>query len=104
MLGRLEGDQRPDILVCVADAANLRIMLRLVWASQCGHSHASGAQHDGYCRYRGIAIDVGGLSTELGIPVISTVAVSPDGTQALLQQIDAMANAGLASTGALACA
>ena len=99
ILGRLEGDQRPDMLVCVADATNLRIMLRLVLELRnAGIPMLLALNMMDIARYRGITIDVDGLSAELGIPVITTVAVSPDGTQALLQQIDAMANAGLAST------
>ncbi|MEZ5789840.1 MAG: ferrous iron transporter B [Nitratireductor sp.] len=99
ILGRLEGDQRPDMLVCVADATNLRIMLRLVLELRnAGIPMLLALNMMDIARYRGIAIDVNGLSAELGIPVITTVAVSPDGTQALLQQIDAMANAGFAST------
>ena len=30
VLGHLEGERRPDILVCVADATNMRLMLRLL--------------------------------------------------------------------------
>jgi ferrous iron transport protein B len=30
VLGHLEGERRPDILVCVADATNMRLMLRLM--------------------------------------------------------------------------
>ena len=99
ILGRLEGDQRPDLLVCVADATNLRIMLRLVIELRdAGIPMMLALNMMDIARHRGIAIDVEGLSSELAIPVITTVAVSQDGTHALVGQIEAMARQGLATT------
>ncbi|MEZ5870456.1 MAG: ferrous iron transporter B [Nitratireductor sp.] len=98
ILGRLEGDPRPDLLVCVADATNLKIMLRLVIElSSAGIPMLLALNMMDIAQYRGIRIDAEGLSAELGIPVISTVAVNPDGTGSLVREIDRLASSGLAS-------
>ena len=47
VLGRLASENAPDLLVCVADATNLRLALRLVLElKQVGRPLLLGAQHD----------------------------------------------------------
>lgn len=91
ILGRAQGTARPDLLVCVADASNLRLMLRLVMElSGTGLPMLLVLNMADIARYRGIRIDIPGLQGELGIPIVEAVAVAHDGTDALLAQLDTM--------------
>ncbi|MCC2098326.1 MAG: ferrous iron transporter B, partial [Hyphomicrobiales bacterium] len=97
VLGHLERERRPDILVCVADATNLRLMLRLVVElKSIGLPIILALNMFDIAQARGIAIDIQGLSKELGIPVVPTVAVTRDGTLALLREVDALVAQGVA--------
>ncbi len=92
ILGKLEGETRPDLLICVADATNLRLSLRLVFElKNCGIPILFALNMHDIAEYRGIKIDAEGLSRELGIPVVNTVAISRDGAAALLQKVDELA-------------
>ena len=84
LLGRAAGEKRPDLVVCVVDATNLRRNLRLVLAAKRLRLPCVVALNmmDLAAR-RGIAIDSAALSRELGVPVIPTVAVRSDGAAAL---------------------
>jgi ferrous iron transport protein B len=66
VLGRLATEPKPDLLLCVADATNLRLALRLV-------------------------IELKQLSAELGVPVVTSVAVRRGGTEELLRHMDEVA-------------
>jgi len=91
ILGRAEGTKRPDLLVCVADASNLRLMLRLVMElSGTGLPMMLVLNMADIARYRGIRVDIPGLQRELGIPIVEAVAVAHDGVDALLAQLDRM--------------
>ncbi len=91
ILGRAEGTKRPDLLVCVADASNLRLMLRLVMElSGTGLPMMLVLNMADIARYRGIRVDIPGLQRELGIPIVEAVAVAHDGADALLAQLDRM--------------
>ena len=97
VLGHLEGERRPDILVCVADATNMRLMLRLVVElKSIGLPIILALNMFDIAQARDIAIDIQGLSKELGIPVVPTVAITRDGTLALLREVDALVNQGIA--------
>ena len=92
ILGKLEGEIRPDLLICVADATNLRLSLRLVFElKNCGIPILLALNMYDIAEYRGIKIDAEGMSREIGIPVVTTVAISNDGTAALLQKVDELA-------------
>ncbi len=92
ILGKLEGEQRPDMILCVADATNLRLMLRLVFELKCaGLPLMLALNMFDIAEHRGVRIDVEGLSRELGMPVVPAVAVTRDGSAALLRKIDEMA-------------
>lgn len=94
ILGRLEGETRPDIVVCVADATNLRLMLRLVLeVKAAGLPMMLVLNMYDIAEYRGVRIDLVGLSRELGMPVVTSVAVARDGVDAVLTEIDALAGA-----------
>jgi ferrous iron transport protein B len=80
----------PDLLVCVTDATNLRLNLRLVLeAKRLGLPMVVALNMADMAKKQGIAIDVPVLSRELGVPVIETVGVHSDGAQGLLEALDA---------------
>lgn len=89
--GLRRGDPRPDAIICVVDATNLRLNLRLVLEVQrLGLPMLLALNMTDVARKRGMLIDTGKLSQELGMPVVETVAVQHDGEKALLNAIDAM--------------
>ena len=80
----------PDLLVCVTDATNLRLNLRLVLeAKRLGLPMVVALNMTDMARKQGIAVDVAVLSRELGVPVIETVGVHSGGAQGLLEALDA---------------
>jgi len=88
-LGRFEGEQRPDLLVCVVDATNLRLHLRFVLELQrLGLPMLLALNMCDAAAKRGIRIDVAALQRGLGIPVVETVAIRRGGTAQLLQRLD----------------
>ncbi len=92
LAGRAVGEKRPDLVVCVVDATNLRRSLRLVLAVQRLNLPCVVALNmSDEARARGIQIDEARLSLSLGIPVVSTVAIDALGDQALRVLFDARA-------------
>ena len=92
LAGRAVGEKRPDLVVCVVDATNLRRSLRLVLAVQRLNLPCVVALNmSDEARARGIQIDEARLSLSLGIPVVSTVAIDAQGDQALRVLFDARA-------------
>ncbi|EGF91652.1 ferrous iron transport protein B [Asticcacaulis biprosthecium C19] len=88
-LGQIEGVAVPDVIVCVADATNLRLHLRFVLEiRRLGRPMVLALNMMDAARKRGIEIDTAALERELGLPVIETVAVTSEGTKALITQID----------------
>lgn len=87
--GEQAGERAPDLLVCVADATNLRLHLRFVLElRRLGRPMLLVLNLMDDARRRGIAIDVPALSAALGMPVVETVAVRRDGAAALLAALD----------------
>jgi ferrous iron transport protein B len=92
VLGRLASEAAPDLLLCVADATNLRVALRLVIElRQVGRPLMLVLNMIDIARRRGIEIDLVKLSKELGAPVVTSTAVRRGGTEDLMRRIDAMA-------------
>jgi len=88
--GRFAGEARPDLLVCVADATNLRLHLRFVLeVRRLGQPMVLALNMMDSARRRGIAIDTQKLSQRLGIPVVETIAVRRGGAEALVARLDA---------------
>ncbi|MGF6526117.1 ferrous iron transporter B [Variovorax sp. PvP013] len=80
----------PDLIVCVTDATNLRLNLRLVLeARQLGLPMVVVLNMTDMARRQGIAVDTAVLSRELGLPVIETVGVHAGGADGLLAALDA---------------
>jgi ferrous iron transport protein B len=98
VLGARADEPRPELLVCVTDATNLKLNLRLVLeARRLGLPMLVALNMSDVARKRGLHIDTARLSQELGVPVVETVGVRPGGAQALLAQLDAAAPAALAA-------
>lgn len=89
LAGRAAGEKRPDLAVCVVDATNLRRSLRLVLAVQrTGVPCVIALNMADEASARGIQIDEQALARELGIPVVSTVAIRHEGDVALRTLLD----------------
>ncbi len=88
-LGQHAVEARPDLLVCVADATNLRLHLRFVLElMRIGRPMVLALNMSDAAARRGILIDRDKLSRELGIPIVSTVAIQRDGVRDLIEQLD----------------
>jgi ferrous iron transport protein B len=89
VLGRLAGETPPDLIVCVGDASNLRLALRLVLElKHVGRPVVLALNMMDIARRRGIEIDEVKLAHELGVPVVNSVAVRRGGTDALLATLE----------------
>jgi ferrous iron transport protein B len=89
--GLREGEQAPDAVVCVVNATNLRLNLRLVLEiRRLGLPMVLALNMVDVAKKRGIVIDTARLSAELGMPVVETVAVQSGGEKALLDALDAL--------------
>jgi ferrous iron transport protein B len=87
--GRRHGEAAPDAIVAVVDATNLRMNLRLVLElAQLGKPMIVALNMADVARAEGLAIDVARLSSELGCPVVETVAVRADGHAGLLALLE----------------
>src|SRR5437868_2384998 len=88
-LGRRPDEARPDLLVSVVDATNLRLHLRFVLElRRLGLPMVVVLNMSDAAERRGIRIDREKLAAALGVPVVQTVAVRKDGVAALLQVLD----------------
>ncbi|SOY70042.1 ferrous iron transport protein B [Cupriavidus taiwanensis] len=89
-LGQRAGEARPDLLVSVVDATNLRLHLRFVLElRELGLPMVVVLNMSDAAERRGIQIDRDKLSAALGVPVVSTVAVRRDGAASLVGLLDA---------------
>ncbi|MEI8150716.1 MAG: ferrous iron transporter B [Hyphomicrobiales bacterium] len=92
VLGKVASENAPDVLLCVADATNLRIALRLVIElKRVGRPMLLVLNMIDIARRRGIDINIEKLSAELGVPVVTSTAVRRGGTEELLSRIDELA-------------
>jgi ferrous iron transport protein B len=90
VLGRHASEPPPDLLVCVVDATNLRLNLRLVLELQrLGRPMIVALNMSDVAAQRGYQIDRASLERALGVPVIPTVAVRAGGERELVEAIDA---------------
>ena len=87
--GKYPGEARPDLIVCVADATNLRLHLRFVLeVKRLGLPVVLALNMVDAAQRRGIVIDVPELQRRLDLPVVETVAVRRGGAQALIERVD----------------
>jgi ferrous iron transport protein B len=81
--GHAQGEKRPDLVVCVVDATNLRRNLRLVLAvKRLGLPCVVALNMTDLAAARGIRVDADALSTALGLPVVNTGPARPARTLA----------------------
>ncbi|MEO6381327.1 MAG: ferrous iron transporter B [Nitrobacter sp.] len=89
ILGKLASESPPDFLLCVADATNLRVALRLVIELKRVHRPMMLVLNMiDIARRRGVDIHLDKLSAELGVPVVTSTAVRRGGIDDLLHRID----------------
>ena len=87
--GHAEGEKRPDLVICVVDATNLRRNLRLVLAvKRLGLPCIVALNMTDLAAQRGIQVDVAALSAALELPVVNTVAVNTAGAAPLIALLD----------------
>ncbi|WP_423606390.1 ferrous iron transporter B [Sphingomonas sp. MS122] len=80
VLGKQDGERLPDALVVVADASNLENHLRFVLQlRQLGRPMVVALNMIDMATRDGLTIDTSALSAELGVPVVTTVAVRKRG-------------------------
>jgi ferrous iron transport protein B len=90
--GLRAGEQAPDVVVCVVNATNLRLNLRLVLEiGRLGLPMVLALNMVDVAKKRGIEIDTARLSRELGMPVVETVAVQSGGEKQLIELLDQQA-------------
>ena len=89
--GQRAGEDAPDALVAVVDATNLRMNLRLVLElKSLGKPMVVALNMADVARANGLNIDVARLQSELGCPVVETVAVQRQGHAALMLQLQSL--------------
>jgi ferrous iron transport protein B len=89
VLGKLAGEAAPDVLVCVADATNLRLVLRLILELKAvGRPMVLALNMYDIAQRQGLRIDLDGLQRELGCPIVTTVATRKRGIDELIAKLD----------------
>ena len=92
VLGRAKGETLPELVLCVADATNLRLAIRLVLEMKhTGRPMVLALNMFDIAKRRGVTVDVPALSAALGVPVVTSIAVRKGGTDELLQLTDTIA-------------
>lgn len=87
--GTAAGEMRPDLVVAVVDATNLRRNLRIVLAvRRLGLPVVVALNMVDLARAQGLVVDAARLQAELGVPVVQTVAIEAKGAEGLLQLLD----------------
>ena len=100
VLGRLAGEAEPDVMVAVADATNLRLVLRLVLELKAvGRPMVLALNMYDIAQRQGLRIDLEGLARDIGCPIVTTVATRKRGIEDLVAQVDALIAAGGLSAG-----
>ncbi|MBL8772521.1 MAG: ferrous iron transporter B [Phenylobacterium sp.] len=95
VLGRLAGEHEPDVVLAVADATNLRLVLRLILELRAvGRPMVLALNMYDIAQRQGLRIDLDGLSRELGCPIVTTVATRKRGIDDLTAKVDELLAAG----------
>ncbi len=86
LLGRAEGEKRPDLVICVLSAINLRRNLRLVLAAKrLGLPCVVVLNMLDIAKRQGLQIDTAALSNELGLPVLTSIGIQSNGADEIKQ-------------------
>ncbi len=92
ILGQLAGEKRPDLLIAVVDACNLRLGMRLVMELRSlNRPMVMALNQMDEANRRGITIDSAALSRAIGIPIVETIAVNNQGVNELRKHLDDVA-------------
>jgi ferrous iron transport protein B len=95
VLGKLAGEAAPDVLVCVADATNLRLVLRLILELKAiGRPMVLALNMYDIAQRQGLRIDLDGLSRDIGCAIVTTVATRKRGIDDLVAQVERLVEAG----------
>ena len=90
--GQRTNESMPDAVVCVVDATNLKRGLRVVFELLAlGQPLILAVNMMDIAKKRNIHIDIAALSGALSIPVVETIAVDPKGVDALLTELEVLA-------------
>lgn len=101
LYGNAVGEKRPDYVVCVVDATNLRRSLRLVIAVQrLGIPCMVALNMTDMAEQRGVHVDEQALARELGVPVVRTVGIRQGGETELRAMLENVGTLNQASVGA----
>ena len=91
LAGRADGEKKPDLVLCVLDATNLRRNLRLVLAvKRMGLPCIVVLNMIDLAKKRGIEINIARLSEELELPVVTSIGVKTKGDDNLRQMFTKM--------------
>jgi len=86
LVGEMQGQERPDLVVCVVDAGNLERNLYLTsQVLDLGIPTIIALNMTDSSEREGVFVDAGALSRELGVPVYPLAASSGKGIEALKQ-------------------
>jgi ferrous iron transport protein B len=92
VLGRAAGEAPPDLVLCVADATNLRLTIRLLLElKQTGRPLMLVLNMFDIATRRGVTVDAPRMSEMLGVPVVTSIAVRKSGVAELLRKTDEIA-------------
>ena len=95
LLGRLADEPAPEFVVCVVDATNLRLNLRLVLELRdVGVPMVVALNMSDLAANRGYRLDRARLEQELGVPVVETVAVTHSGHRSLVAKLESLPHPG----------
>lgn len=91
LLGKAEGEKRPDLVLCILSAMNLRRNLRLVLAAKrLGLPCVVVLNMLDVAKRQGWQIDTAALSTELGLPVVTSIGIQANGADNIKQFLSAL--------------
>ncbi len=89
LAGRARGEKRPDLVICVLDATNLRRNLRLLLAvRRQGLPVIVALNMADLAARRCLKVDAAALARQLGLPVVRTVAIHREGLDELRALLD----------------
>ncbi len=89
VLGKFAGESQMDALICVADATNLHLGLRLVLElKKTAKPVILALNMMDIAQKRGYDIDLEILSREIGVPVVPTVATKKTGVKILVETVE----------------
>ncbi|MBI3700876.1 MAG: ferrous iron transporter B [Afipia sp.] len=92
VLGRHPQETQPELILCVGDATNLRLTIRLLLElKRTGSPVILVLNMFDIAQRRGITIDVDKLSSLLAVPVTTAAAVRRNGTNGLVEKLDQLA-------------